>query len=111
MVVVTSTSTLALTETEEAAVRTDTDSIEGDDVVEQSPAVVSSGDQGPDEPEPVNSTTTEPELDESSTDAVTDLTVADLVADHRAATPTAAIVALLPDRDAERQGLVQRQSR
>ena len=40
-----------------------------------------------------------------------DLTVADLVADHRAATPTAAIVALLPDRDAERQGLVQRQSR
>ena len=40
-----------------------------------------------------------------------DLTVADLVADHRAATPTAAIVALLPDRDAERQGLVQRQNR
>ena len=40
-----------------------------------------------------------------------DLTVADLVADHRAATPTAAIVALLPDRDAERQGLLQRQSR
>ena len=40
-----------------------------------------------------------------------DLTVADLVADHRAATPTAAIVALLPDRDAARQGLVQRQSR
>ncbi|MEC8096235.1 MAG: exodeoxyribonuclease VII large subunit [Cyanobacteriota bacterium] len=40
-----------------------------------------------------------------------DLTVADLVADHRAATPTAAIVALLPDREAERQGLVQRQSR
>ena len=33
-----------------------------------------------------------------------DLTVADLVADHRAATPTAAIVALLPDREAERQG-------
>lgn len=78
MVVVTSTSTLAPTETEEAAVTTDTDSIEGDDVVEQSPAVVSSGDQGPDEPELVNSTTTEPELDESSTDAVTDLTVADL---------------------------------
>ena len=40
-----------------------------------------------------------------------DLTVADLVADHRAATPTAAIVALLPDRDAVRQGLIQRQSR
>jgi len=40
-----------------------------------------------------------------------DLTVADLVADHRAATPTAAIVALLPDREAERQGLTQRQSR
>ena len=40
-----------------------------------------------------------------------DLTVADLVADHRAATPTAAIVALLPDREAEHQGLVQRQSR
>lgn len=40
-----------------------------------------------------------------------DLTVADLVADHRAATPTAAIVALLPDRDAELQGLQQRQRR
>jgi len=40
-----------------------------------------------------------------------DLTVADLVADHRAATPTAAIVALLPDRDTASQGLVQRQSR
>ncbi|AII48414.1 exodeoxyribonuclease VII [Synechococcus sp. KORDI-52] len=40
-----------------------------------------------------------------------DLTVADLVADHRAATPTAAIVALLPDREAERQGLAQRQNR
>ena len=40
-----------------------------------------------------------------------DLTVADLVADHRAATPTAAVVALLPDRAAERQGLTQRQSR
>ena len=40
-----------------------------------------------------------------------DLTVADLVADHRAATPTAAIVALLPDREAECQGLKQRQSR
>ena len=40
-----------------------------------------------------------------------DLTVADLVADHRAATPTAAIVALLPDREAARQGLDQRQNR
>ena len=40
-----------------------------------------------------------------------DLTVADLVADHRAATPTAAMVALLPDRNAERQGLMQRKSR
>ena len=40
-----------------------------------------------------------------------DLTVADLVADHRAATPTAAIVALLPDREAELQGLKQRQRR
>ena len=38
-----------------------------------------------------------------------DLTVADLVADHRAATPTAAIVALLPDRHTELQGLRQRQ--
>ena len=38
-----------------------------------------------------------------------DLTVADLVADHRAATPTAAIVALLPDRHTE--GLRQRQKR
>ena len=40
-----------------------------------------------------------------------DLTVADLVADHRAATPTAAIVALLPDRHTELQGLRQRQKR
>ena len=40
-----------------------------------------------------------------------DLTVADLVADHRAATPTAAMVALLPDRNAEGQGLMQRKSR
>ena len=40
-----------------------------------------------------------------------DLTVADLVADHRAATPTAAIVALLPDRQTELQGLRQRQKR
>ena len=40
-----------------------------------------------------------------------DLTVADLVADHRAATPTGAIVALLPDRHTELQGLRQRQKR
>lgn len=40
-----------------------------------------------------------------------DLTVADLVADHRAATPTAAIVALLPDRQAAAQGLIQRRQR
>ena len=40
-----------------------------------------------------------------------DLTVADLVADHRAATPTAAIVALLPDRQAAVQELRQRQQR
>ena len=40
-----------------------------------------------------------------------DLTVADLVADHRAATPTAAIVALLPDRHTELQCLKQRQKR
>ena len=40
-----------------------------------------------------------------------DLTVADLVADHRAATPTAAIVVLLPDRHTELQGLRQRQKR
>ena len=38
-----------------------------------------------------------------------DLTVADLVADHRAATPTAAIVALLPDRQTELQCIRQRQ--
>ena len=38
-----------------------------------------------------------------------DLTVADLVADHRAATPTAAIVALLPDRQTELQCIKQRQ--
>jgi exodeoxyribonuclease VII large subunit len=36
-----------------------------------------------------------------------DTTVADLVADHRAATPTAAVVALLPDRQAVQQGLTQ----
>jgi len=40
-----------------------------------------------------------------------DLTVADLVADHRAATPTAAIVALLPDRQAAVQALIQRRQR
>ncbi len=40
-----------------------------------------------------------------------DLTVADLVADHRAATPTAAMVALLPDRNAEFQHLRQQQKR
>ena len=40
-----------------------------------------------------------------------DLTVADLVADHRAATPTAAIVALLPDRQAAVQVLIQRRQR
>ena len=39
------------------------------------------------------------------------LTVADLVADHRAATPTAAIVALLPDRQAAVQALIQRRQR
>ena len=37
-----------------------------------------------------------------------DTTVADLVADYRAATPTAAIVALLPDRKALAQGLQHR---
>ena len=40
-----------------------------------------------------------------------DLTVADLVADHRAATPTAAIVALLPDQQAAVQELKQRRQR
>lgn len=39
-----------------------------------------------------------------------DTTVADLVADYRAATPTAAIVALLPDRATLRMGLQQRRS-
>ncbi|MEB3362145.1 MAG: exodeoxyribonuclease VII large subunit, partial [Synechococcaceae cyanobacterium] len=37
-----------------------------------------------------------------------DVTIADLVADYRAATPTAAMVALLPDRRAVSQGLRQR---
>ena len=36
-----------------------------------------------------------------------DTTIADLVADYRAATPTAALVALLPDRQAERMALNQ----
>jgi exodeoxyribonuclease VII large subunit len=36
-----------------------------------------------------------------------DTTIADLVADYRAATPTAALVALLPDQVAERSGLQQ----
>jgi exodeoxyribonuclease VII large subunit len=36
-----------------------------------------------------------------------DTTIADLVADYRAATPTAALVALLPDQVAERAGLRQ----
>jgi len=40
-----------------------------------------------------------------------DLTVADLVADHRAATPTAAIVALLPDRQTVAQDLQRRRER
>jgi len=39
-----------------------------------------------------------------------DTTVADLVADYRAATPTAAIVALLPDRLTLRLGLQQKRS-
>ena len=38
-----------------------------------------------------------------------DLTVADLISDHRAATPTAAIVSLLPDRQEALRGLRQRQ--
>tara|TARA_B100000700_G_scaffold28790_1_gene27674 strand:- start:1595 stop:2755 length:1161 start_codon:yes stop_codon:yes gene_type:complete len=37
-----------------------------------------------------------------------DLTVSDLVSDHRAATPTAAIVDLLPSRDIEKNNFVQR---
>lgn len=36
-----------------------------------------------------------------------DVTIADLVADHRAATPTAALVALLPDQQQEGLGLQQ----
>jgi exodeoxyribonuclease VII large subunit len=37
-----------------------------------------------------------------------DTTIADLVADYRAATPTAALVALLPDRTGARETLLQR---
>ena len=36
-----------------------------------------------------------------------DLTVADLVADHRSATPTAAIVDLLPSREIEKNNFLQ----
>ena len=40
-----------------------------------------------------------------------DLTVADLVADHRAATPTAAMVTLMPSRESAQQTIMQRRSR
>ena len=40
-----------------------------------------------------------------------DLTIADLVADHRAATPTAAMVACLPDRDNAERSLQNRRQR
>ena len=40
-----------------------------------------------------------------------DLTVADLVADYRAATPTAAIVAVLPSRETAKQTCFQRKVR
>jgi exodeoxyribonuclease VII large subunit len=40
-----------------------------------------------------------------------DLTIADLVADHRAATPTAAMVACLPDRDSAKRNLQDRRQR
>ena len=40
-----------------------------------------------------------------------DLTVADLVADHRAATPTAAMVTLMPSRESAKQTIMQRRSR
>ena len=40
-----------------------------------------------------------------------DLTVADLVADHRAATPTAAMVILLPNRESAQQTISQRRTR
>ena len=39
-----------------------------------------------------------------------DLTVADLVADHRAATPTAAMVTLMPSRESAQQTMMQRRS-
>ena len=40
-----------------------------------------------------------------------DLTVADLVADHRAATPTAAMVTLMPSKDSAQQTIQQRRTR
>ena len=40
-----------------------------------------------------------------------DLTVADLVADHRAATPTAAMATLMPSRESAQQTIMQRRSR
>ncbi len=40
-----------------------------------------------------------------------DLTVADLVADHRAATPTAAMVTLMPSRESAQQTIIQRRNR
>ncbi|MEJ6585892.1 MAG: exodeoxyribonuclease VII large subunit [Synechococcus sp. ChBW.bin.23] len=40
-----------------------------------------------------------------------DLTVADLVADHRAATPTAAMVTLMPSKESAQQTIIQRRKR
>ena len=40
-----------------------------------------------------------------------DLTVADLVADHRAATPTAAMVTLMPSKESAQQTIMQRRTR
>ena len=40
-----------------------------------------------------------------------DLTVADLVADHRAATPTAAMVTLMPSKESAQQTMMQRRTR
>ena len=40
-----------------------------------------------------------------------DLTVADLVADHRTATPTAAMVTLMPSKESARQTIIQRRNR
>ena len=40
-----------------------------------------------------------------------DLTVADLVADHRAATPTAALVTLMPSKESAQQTMIQRRTR